>query len=109
MYCKLPGPIHYVQLGVKECVPGVMPLPQPKREDKTGFNAKNGSGSSSPPLREESEAYPRSPMSGVNVTKSFFGLNLGASDERDAHTAGDDSVWPDKARTMGGLTDSDLD
>ena len=112
LYCKLPGPIHYVQLGVKECVPGAMPLPQPKREDKTGFSAKNGSGSSSPPLREESEASPRSPMSGVNVTKSFFGLNLGASDERDAHTpyhAGDDSVWPDKAKTTGGLTDSDLD
>jgi hypothetical protein len=111
-YCKLPGPIHYVQMGVKECVPGVVPPPQPKREDKAGLNAKNGSGPSTPPLREGSEASPRSPMSGVNVTKSFFGLNLGASDERDSHAsyhADDDLVWQDKARTTGGRTDSDLD
>jgi hypothetical protein len=115
-YCKLPGPIHYVQMGVKECVPGVMPLPhQAKRDDKTvSFNiTKDGWGSSSPPLREESEASPRSPMSGVNVTtKSFFGLNLGASEERETPTsyhADDDLAWPDKATLGGGLTDSDLD
>jgi hypothetical protein len=103
-YCKLPGPIHYVQMGFKECVPGVLPPPHFKREDKTA--------PSTPPLREEIEASPRSPMSGVNVTKSFFGLKLGASEEIDIHApyqADDDLVWSDKARTRGGLTDSDLD
>jgi len=109
-YCRLPGPIHYVQLGVKECVPGVAPPQQAKREDKVGFSAENGSNSSTSPLQEESEASPRSPMSGVNVTKSFFGLNLGASEGRDTRPQYDENALDARFHSpKQGRSDSDLD
>jgi len=112
VFCKLPSPMHHVQLGVKECVPGVAPPKQARQDDKTGFHNKDGSRSSSPPLREESDVSPRSPMSGVNVTKSLWSLNLGASDERDVHfphNADDYMAWPETATTKLRLSDSDLD
>ena len=77
VFCKLPGPMHYVQLQFKEWVPGVSP-PQGKRERTPSRNA---SGSPSPPPRRDYDIPLKSPTSSANVTKSFFVLNRGVSED----------------------------
>jgi hypothetical protein len=78
LFCKLPGPMHYVQLQFKENVPGASP-PQGKRENV-------GSGSPTPPPQKDYDLPLRSPTSSTNATKSFFGLNRVASEVESPHS-----------------------
>lgn len=105
-FCKMPGPMHYVQLQFNEWVPGVSPQ-QGKRESIQG---KDASGSPTPPPQRDYDSPPlRSPTSGVNATKSFFGLNRGMSEDKSVVAADDDD---DELAGRAGAKlnlDSDLD
>jgi hypothetical protein len=72
LFCKLPGPMHYVQLLFNENVPGASPS-QGKRENI-------GSSSPTPPPQKDYDLPLRSPTSSTNATKSFFSLNRVASE-----------------------------
>ena len=105
LFCKLPGPMHYVQLQFKEWVPGVLPA-QGKRETTGG---KNASGSPTPPPQRDYDSPLKSPTSSVNVTKSFFGLNRGMSEDKTVTVAdSDDEELAGKAGAKLHI-DSDLD
>ena len=105
-FCRLPGPMHCVQLQFKEWVPGVSP-PQGKRERTPSRNA---SGSPSPPPRRDYDIPLKSPTSSANVTKSFFGLNRGVSEDISVLAAAEseDEELAGKAGAKLSL-DSDLD
>ena len=106
LFCKLPGPMHYVQLQFKEWVRGVSP-PQGKRESS---QSKDASGSPTPPLQSDYDSPLKSPTSSVNATRSFFGLNRGMSEDRSVGPAAesDDEYLAGKAGAKLNL-DSDLD
>jgi hypothetical protein len=105
LYCKLPGPIHYVQLQFKEWVPGVSPS-QGKRETNPG---KDASGSPTPPPQSDHDSPLRSPTSSVNVTRSFFGLNRGMSEDKSGIAAeSEDEELAGRAGAKLNI-DSDLD
>jgi hypothetical protein len=110
-YCKLPGPIHYVQMDFKECVPGIVPPPHFKREDKTASEVKSGSDSSTSPPREESDTSSWGPMSGASdYTKSLFSVSLGGTKEEDRDPLYDGEVIDARfAIPRQGRSDSDLD
>jgi len=113
-FCKLPGPMHCVQMGVKECVPGVIPPQhqQARKDDQKMVYGRDGSGTPTPQVsREESEGYLTSPLRAASdATRSFFGLSLGGSAEGGTHSQTDASVFdvsfPKEER---GRVDSDLD
>jgi hypothetical protein len=96
LFCKLPGPMHYVQLQFKENVPGASP-PQGKRENV-------GSCSPTPPPHKEYDLPLRSPTSGTNATKSFFGLNRVASEaESSLHSIDAEGSDDDNERLLARL------
>jgi hypothetical protein len=104
-FCKLPGPMHYVQLQFKECVEGISPR-QGKRETTTGNRA---SDSPQPPLQRDYDSPLKSPTSSVNVTKSFFGLSRGMSEDKSIVAAeSEDEELTGKAGAKLNI-DSDLD
>lgn len=102
-YCKLPGPMHFVQVQFKEYVPGILPQHN-KRENF-------GSGTHSPPPQKDYDAPLKSPMSSANVTKSFFGLNRSLSEDQSTVAAedDDDDELAGRAGAKLNIGDSDLD
>jgi len=110
-YCKLPGPIHYVQMGFKECVPGVKLQPHVKREDKTVSEVKSGSDSSTSPPCEESETSSWGPLSAASdYTKSLFSVSMGGTKERGEYSHQDGEVFDARLTSpKKGRSDSDLD
>ena len=106
LFCKLPGPMHYVQLQFKEWVRGVSP-PQGKRESS---QSKNASGSPTPPPQGDYDSPLKSPTSSVNA-KSFFGLNRGMSEDNSVVAAAAESEDEELAGKAGAKLnlDSDLD
>jgi hypothetical protein len=106
VYCKLPGPMHYVQLQFKEWVRGVSPS-QGKRESS---QSKDASGSPTPPPQSDHDSPLKSPTSSVNNTRSFFGLSRGMSEDKPVVAAAesDDEELAGKAGAKLNL-DSDLD
>ena len=106
VFCKLPGPLHYVQLQFKEWVRGISP-PQGKRESS---QSKNASGSPTPPPQGDYDSPLKSPTSSVNA-KSFFGLNRGMSEDRSVVAAAAESEDEELAGKAGAKLslDSDLD
>jgi hypothetical protein len=106
VFCKLPGPMHYVQLQFREWVRGVSP-PQGKRESS---QSKDASGSPTPPPQGDYESPLKSPTSSVNNTRSFFDLNRSMSEDKPAlaATESEDEELAGKAGAKLSL-DSDLD
>lgn len=105
-FCKMPGPMHYVNLKFKEWTPGVSPL-YGKRESNP---SKNGSHSPTPSMQQEYDSSAMSPSSGVNIARPFFGLNRGFSEDKSVHAAeSDDDELAGKAGAALHLVDSDLD
>lgn len=75
LFCKLPGPLHYVKLQFKECVPGISPQ-QNKRENLR-------SNSLTPPPQKDDDSPLKTPPGCVRVDKSFFSaLKRGLSEDR---------------------------
>lgn len=102
LFCKLPVPLHMVLPGVKEYVSGFVPSQLKKHNDY--------SGSPTPPPQEERDVPLKSPTSGASVSRSFFGMARGLSQDKSAMPAdSDDEELAGKAGAKLNLVDSDLD
>lgn len=109
VFCKLPGPVHYVQLDFKEFVPGNLPA-----NKAGGGEAANGpttdEPTSSPPSLQEDQTTPaRFSSNGFNVMKNVFGVTRGLSEDKSMNTAdSDDDELAGRAGAKLNL-DSDLE
>ncbi|KAM0718103.1 hypothetical protein Q7P37_006435 [Cladosporium fusiforme] len=106
VYCKLPGPVHYVHLGFKEFVQGN--IPQNKTGD--GVSVPGADGSSSPtPSSQEEQGVPTRFSNGFNVMKSVFGVTRALSEDKSTTMNAADSDDDELAGKAGAKLNLDSD